>query len=219
MGRDQRCLCCSPAQGKGLQDPQLHHPSPLSPQNLPNSHIPKGCSRAWHFLFPPLTFPGPSAFLTAGKNFTIQTSSQGLFFVWICIRFGWFFRGSAVFSPRKSQWAIPCRPLSHHICWWMSWRCWQRQGCCRRRFAWAPEPPRSGLTPGEAKQSSSGGFLGPQAADPANPRTQPQAPARAWRKWVLNQKMWWRCFWSLWFKIMPYPIKMRISRIVVIQLK
>lgn len=90
-GRDQVYLCC-----KGLRDALLHHPSPLSPRNFPNSHIPKGCSCAGHSFFPPLAFPDPFAVLTAGKAFAIQTSSQGHFPVWIYIHFTAFFSPQSV---------------------------------------------------------------------------------------------------------------------------
>lgn len=98
-GRNEVYLWCSPAQGHGAQRSSPASPSPLSPWDFPKPHIPKGCSCAWDFLSPPLTFPGPFVVLTAGKAFATQTSSQGSSFVWICIGFGWFFGGSCCFFP------------------------------------------------------------------------------------------------------------------------
>lgn len=47
-----------------------------------------------------------------------------------------------------------CLPGSHHICWWTSGRCWQRQGCCRRRSVWGLEPPPICLTPGKGMKGT-----------------------------------------------------------------
>lgn len=118
-GSDKSGLSVVLLRGRGLKDPLLHHPSPLSPWTFPKPHIPKGCSCSWHFLFPPLTFPGPFAVLTAGKAFATQTSSQGHFSIWIYICFGWFFVGTCCFSPTYTPVSvppIPSHPVSHRIC-------------------------------------------------------------------------------------------------------
>lgn len=51
-------------------------------------------------------------------------------------------------ASQKSALRFPdCFPGAHHICWWTSGRCWQRQGYCRKRSVWGPEPLLTCLIP------------------------------------------------------------------------